>query len=182
MLPSKASARHTPLRTVDLLFRSKWVCFAFLLCFYVSPNAFGQHRGHSGGSHASHSYARSYSGLRSHSGSHSYTSHSHYRISSAHSGSTRSYRSHSGSFSTRATHSYASHSSRYCASCTRSTAGRIARNSEARHEFMRQSGYSRGRPGYVVDQIIPLKGGGADSPSNMQWQTTADAKAKDKTE
>jgi hypothetical protein len=36
--------------------------------------------------------------------------------------------------------------------------------------------------GYVVDHIVPLKRGGADSPANMQWQTTAAAKAKDKIE
>jgi hypothetical protein len=36
--------------------------------------------------------------------------------------------------------------------------------------------------GYVVDHIVPLKRGGADDPSNMQWQTTAAAKAKDKIE
>ena len=30
--------------------------------------------------------------------------------------------------------------------------------------------------------IKPLKRGGADGPSNMQWQTKADAKAKDKWE
>jgi len=39
-----------------------------------------------------------------------------------------------------------------------------------------------GRPGCVVDHIIPLACGGADAPSNMQWQTVAEAKAKDKTE
>jgi hypothetical protein len=33
-----------------------------------------------------------------------------------------------------------------------------------------------------VDHIQPLKRGGADSPSNMQWQTKAEAKAKDKIE
>ena len=47
---------------------------------------------------------------------------------------------------------------------------------------MRQTGYAHGRPGYVVDHITPLKRGGADSPSNMQWQTIAEAKAKDKWE
>jgi 5-methylcytosine-specific restriction endonuclease McrA len=37
-------------------------------------------------------------------------------------------------------------------------------------------------PGYVVDHIVPLKRGGADEPANMQWQTDADAKAKDRIE
>jgi hypothetical protein len=37
-------------------------------------------------------------------------------------------------------------------------------------------------PGYVVDHIKPLKRGGADRPSNMQWQMVAAAKAKDKWE
>lgn len=37
-------------------------------------------------------------------------------------------------------------------------------------------------PGYVVDHIEPLCAGGADHPANMQWQTVADAKAKDKDE
>ncbi len=37
-------------------------------------------------------------------------------------------------------------------------------------------------PGYVGDHVVPLKRGGADRPSNMQWQGTAEAKAKDKWE
>ena len=37
-------------------------------------------------------------------------------------------------------------------------------------------------PGYVVDHIVPLKRGGADSPENMQWQPRDEAKAKDRTE
>lgn len=37
-------------------------------------------------------------------------------------------------------------------------------------------------PGYVVDHIKPLACGGADRPSNMQWQTIAAGKAKDKWE
>lgn len=36
--------------------------------------------------------------------------------------------------------------------------------------------------GYVVDHKTPLACGGADTPGNMQWQTTAEAKLKDKTE
>ena len=60
--------------------------------------------------------------------------------------------------------------------------GRIVRSESAKREFMRETGYPHGRPGYVVDHIIPLKRGGADAPSNMQWQTIAEAKAKDKWE
>lgn len=37
-------------------------------------------------------------------------------------------------------------------------------------------------PGYVVDHIRPLAKGGADHPSNMQWQTVESAKVKDKWE
>ncbi|MDE3165953.1 MAG: HNH endonuclease [Acidobacteriota bacterium] len=37
-------------------------------------------------------------------------------------------------------------------------------------------------PGYVIDHVVPLKRGGADAPGNMQWQTKAAAKAKDKAE
>jgi hypothetical protein len=74
------------------------------------------------------------------------------------------------------------HASSYCTSCARDSHGRIARSPEARQEFMTQTGYPHGRPGYVVDHIIPLKRGGADEPWNMQWQTIADGKAKDATE
>jgi len=47
---------------------------------------------------------------------------------------------------------------------------------------MKQTGYPHGRKGYVIDHVRPLKRGGSDSPSNMQWQTKEAAKAKDKTE
>lgn len=36
--------------------------------------------------------------------------------------------------------------------------------------------------GYVIDHIKPLACGGADDPSNLQWQTREDAKAKDRWE
>jgi hypothetical protein len=63
-----------------------------------------------------------------------------------------------------------------------------ARSSSARREFQRQhpcpsTGKPTGAcPGYVVDHIVPLKRGGLDAPSNMQWQSVAEAKAKDRIE
>ncbi|GAC1614287.1 MAG: hypothetical protein NVS4B3_28640 [Gemmatimonadaceae bacterium] len=60
--------------------------------------------------------------------------------------------------------------------------GKVKRSGDARFAFERQTGYPHGRPGYVIDHIVPLATGGADSPGNMQWQTKADALAKDRTE
>jgi hypothetical protein len=73
-------------------------------------------------------------------------------------------------------------SSSYCTVCVRNSHGTIARSENAKEEFMRETGYPYGRSGYIVDHIVPLKRGGTDAPSNMQWQTKADAKAKDKWE
>lgn len=61
----------------------------------------------------------------------------------------------------------------------RDASGRIERSESAKHQFEVQSGYPKGRPGYVVDHIRPLACGGADTPANMQWQTVEAAKAKD---
>ena len=36
--------------------------------------------------------------------------------------------------------------------------------------------------GYVIDHIKPLACGGPDAASNMQWQSVADGKSKDKWE
>ena len=45
------------------------------------------------------------------------------------------------------------------------------------------NGKTRGAcPGYVVDHVKPLCAGGADHPSNMQWQTREEAKKKDRRE
>jgi hypothetical protein len=66
--------------------------------------------------------------------------------------------------------------------------GKIKRSEVAKHEFMLAhpcpvTGLtSRKCPGYVIDHVNPLACGGLDAPSNMQWQTKADAKAKDKSE
>lgn len=66
--------------------------------------------------------------------------------------------------------------------------GRIIRSSAARTEFKKlhpcpATGSSTGAcPGYVIDHIVPLANGGPDAPSNMQWQTIAEAKEKDRWE
>lgn len=70
----------------------------------------------------------------------------------------------------------------------RDSHGRIARSQEAKSDFKRQhpcpaTGRSSGAcPGYVIDHVNPLKRGGADAPSNMQWQTREAAKAKERWE
>jgi hypothetical protein len=70
----------------------------------------------------------------------------------------------------------------------RNSHGKIARSAKAKDEFKHghpcpSSGKASGAcPGYVIDHRVPLKRGGSDAPENMQWQSTAAAKAKDKTE
>src|SRR5580765_6376259 len=77
---------------------------------------------------------------------------------------------------------YSPHGRSYTPGVARDEQGRIKRSEVAKHEFMKESGYPNGRPGYVIDHIVPLARGGADSPRNMQWQTVEAAKAKDKVE
>jgi hypothetical protein len=59
---------------------------------------------------------------------------------------------------------------------------RTHRSAAAKREFLRSQGYTKEPKGMIVDHIIPLCAGGADAPSNMQLQTVADAKEKDKWE
>src|SRR5206468_2765637 len=86
-----------------------------------------------------------------------------------------------GSYST-GTHGHAA------TGVARDAHGKITRSPQAKHEFQKShpcpsTGRSSGAcPGYVIDHVMPLKRGGADSPSNMQWQTEAAAKQKDRWE
>lgn len=65
---------------------------------------------------------------------------------------------------------------------------RIKRSQSAKVEFKQQhpcpaSGARKGPcKGYVIDHVKALACGGADAPGNMQWQTIAEGKAKDKWE
>ena len=70
----------------------------------------------------------------------------------------------------------------------RDSHGRIKRSESAKREFEAMhpcpsTGRASGRcPGYIVDHVMALACGGIDAPSNMQWQTKEQAKAKDKWE
>ena len=102
--------------------------------------------------------------------------------------------SHHGGGHARATRTHFSSGGHHRTSHVRATGvardgrGRIKRSSSAKNEFKRghpcpSTGKSGGAcPGYVVDHVQALKHGGADAPHNMQWQTKAAAKAKDRWE
>ena len=65
---------------------------------------------------------------------------------------------------------------------------RAVRRASAKRAFRRAhpcpaTGQVKGAcPGYIIDHVKPLACGGADAPSNMQWQTVAEGKAKDAVE
>lgn len=65
---------------------------------------------------------------------------------------------------------------------------RIKRSQSAKVEFKRENPCpSSGAPkgpckGYVIDHVVALACGGPDLPTNMQWQTIAEGKAKDRWE
>lgn len=155
--------------------------FACLLLLPVTDSAWAK-KGSSGGSHASPSYSRSTS--------------SHARSSRASSNHVRSpsranhvKTSRAGSHRTTSLTKTSHRSSTTSASgVQRDKRGRIARSQRAKSEFKKahpcpSTGKSRGAcPGYVIDHVQPLKKGGADKPSNMQWQTKEAAKQKDKWE
>jgi len=54
---------------------------------------------------------------------------------------------------------------------------------EARLHPCPSTGHPTGAcPGYVKDHVVPLACGGPDAVANLQWQTTSQAKAKDRWE
>ena len=134
------------------------------------------------------SHSRSTSSYRSHSSVRSYRSQPSVRSyhPSSYRYSPRVHASYSrrspSSTSGRQMHISRQHRSSYSAAAPRDAHGRIKRSESAKNDFKRQTGYPHGRPGYVIDHVIPLSKGGADAPSNMQWQIKAEAKAKDRWE
>jgi hypothetical protein len=56
------------------------------------------------------------------------------------------------------------------------------RNPAVKHQFDVMNGYPHGRKGYIVDHVCALGQGGIDSVVNMQYQTIADSKVKDRME
>lgn len=76
-----------------------------------------------------------------------------------------------------------------CLICTATTIeAKQPRSQSARQSFVRTTPCpATGQPklpcpGYIIDHVVPLCAGGEDHPDNMQWQTVADAKAKDREE
>jgi hypothetical protein len=94
-----------------------------------------------------------------------------------------------GSHSSGSQHSAShTHEGRAYPGVKRDAHGKIARDPHAKEAFRRThpcpaTGKSYGAcPGWVVDHVQALKHGGMDDSSNMQWQTRAAAKAKDRIE
>ena len=83
--------------------------------------------------------------------------------------------------SSHASHSHVTHS-RSHTYVARDLRGPIKRDAAARAAFQKRNpctaaGKTSGAwPGYVIDYVTSPKRGGADSPSNMQWQTKPAAK------
>jgi len=138
------------------------IMFAGLLVVACAGLALARGGGHGGGRHSS---GGGYRGSHSSAGSHT--------SGEGHSGGQHSSVGRTPSVSS--SHGFSS-------SAARDSHGLIERSSTAKREFERMTGYPHGRTGYVIDHVVPLANGRADSPSNMQWQTIPDAEAKDRWE
>ena len=60
--------------------------------------------------------------------------------------------------------------------------GQSCRSQSVKKAFDKKSGFPKGRKSYIVDHICALSCGGLDIPSNMQYQTLAESRAKDRWE
>ena len=158
---------------------------SFVLCLLLVafPPAFakGSHKsGGHGSSHASHSSSHASSGSHASSSGHAGTKKAH----SASRASSRSNRTSSRSSTRSSSHSR----SKTASGVKRDSHGKIARSQKAKDEFRKShpcpsTGKTTGAcKGYVIDHVQALKHGGADTSSNMAWQTKEAAKAKDKWE
>ena len=49
----------------------------------------------------------------------------------------------------------------------------------AMNAFRKQTGYQKGRPGWVIDHVVPMCAGGPDAVANLQWQEAAASYRKD---
>lgn len=159
--------------------RSALLSAPLAFALVISPAAIAR----GGSSHSGSSHTSSHS-ESSHTGSHSGGSHSASHSGSFHSGgahsASRASSSHSSGAKSSASHSYPG--------VKRDSRGKIVRDPHAKEAFRKtnpcpSTGKTYGNcPGYVVDHVQALKHGGADDPSNMQWQTRQAAKEKDKLE
>jgi hypothetical protein len=74
-------------------------------------------------------------------------------------------------------HLLSAHVSSIDLSATQSSNNRLKKT----RSFMSQTGFPAGRPGYVVDYLVPPACGGSEEPSNMQWEGEEQARTKDLT-
>jgi hypothetical protein len=162
---------------------------ATLVILLIPPRLAAQHRSYS------HSYRSHGSGSYSHR---TYTSRSyHHRTYTPRAYSRRTYgppgyhtpRQRAHTYHAHRPHARAAkvqvhHTSQqvYATTGARDHRGRLRRSSGAKGRFMRQTGHPHGWAGHVIDHRVPLACGGADAPSNMQWQTTGEARSKDRVE
>jgi hypothetical protein len=163
----------------------KWIAVAFITILLLFGNDTAFARGGGGGGHGGGGRSSSHSSSGTHSGvgrGGPVHVHGYYRKDGKYVPShTRHLPGTAPKVVTHQAHLYQTHiASGYIGA--RDSTGRIIRSEAAKDEFMRMTGFPHGRPGYVVDHIIALKRGGPDTPSNMQWQTIAEAKAKDRWE
>jgi hypothetical protein len=56
--------------------------------------------------------------------------------------------------------------------------GKVYRDYKAVNDFKRQNPKPKDGHAYDIDHVKPLKAGGADKPSNMQWIKTEDHRKK----